>query len=1139
MSDETIVRVTADATGYEAGMERAKRSAEAFLASQERAAARTELAQKAIDEAVQNGSQANARQVTAFITQLDKLSNTYGKTKAELLTMQAATLGVAGTAQPFIEKVAQMEAAMRGAGAGAVVMAETEEQATTRIAAMIEASLAASAAMNDQTIVATRYAESVAEVSAAATAAERANVGLVSSTRAVAASQEAMIAQAKIASTTISEGAAKVTEALGRQLTALTATSAEMAVYDAQMAGMTEAEVAQIGAIAQEVELRKRQIALGEEMAAAYNHEAVAATAAHGATSGVTRELLVMGREASAGNFTRLAGSFTRFLSLAGALNLLLNPVSIAFIAVGAAMLRVAEQNEKMNEALALTGDYAGVTADQLRNMASAATANGATYGVAAEAITELAAKGRLTGDEIAKLGKTTADVATYTSVSVKQMVDDFTRLADEPVKASFKLNEQYHYLTEATYDQIVALEKQGDATGAAQVAVEAFSKAMEDRTQDIAKNEGIILEGWRGIKGMIDGAIQAIGHFGAVATPAEVVARLQANKKARLPIGQWDADDERELQDAIAKQRAAEKAASDKASRQREEEQRMAGKRAYEAFNQQFATPAEKRDREIQKYLDTIAGPLGLSLDQQLADEQKIADKYKDKKDPKPKAYHDDAATRFLQQLRDQSSELRAQLSTTDRLNEAQKELAKFNQQVGDWKGKTLTADQASLVAHQGQIRAQLQTNVELEKEVKHREDIEKLQERSKQIDASIASYQKGQTEMHGRELDAFGMGSDALQRVQATKAIYAEYQRLQEQLDKATPKDLIGGAEYQQASADIKAGLDQSLADYDAYYGALKEKQEDWKNGAAAAFANYVDASRNAAGQAQEAVTQSLHSMESGLTELTHTGHVSFQKLGDDIFMDITRAVDRSLTSKLVENLSSMGGVFSKFFSSHTDVAAGAASALPGDSLDNMMKLTKGFGTATGAMSVGQIQTAMQNASTISAATATVATMTVGTMIGGGGAGGAAGDALGGLLNSLGGGAFAGDFGFTATGITGSTDAVMSSMMGASNTSGLSALMGLGGGFAASGGSISSGAPYIVGESGPELFVPGQSGQIVPNHALRKTDDTAMQKSAGSRSQMFNLNITVPPGTTRASAQQQASEIMRHANIAMARNG
>lgn len=36
------------------------------------------------------------------------------------------------------------------------------------------------------------------------------------------------------------------------------------------------------------------------------------------------------------------------------------------------------------------------------------------------------------------------------------------------------------------------------------------------------------------------------------------------------------------------------------------------------------------------------------------------------------------------------------------------------------------------------------------------------------------------------------------------------------------------------------------------------------------------------------------------------------------------------------------------------------------------------------------------------------------------------------------------------------------------------------------ASGGPVTSGRPYLVGEKGPELFVPGQSGGIVPNNGL-----------------------------------------------------
>jgi len=38
----------------------------------------------------------------------------------------------------------------------------------------------------------------------------------------------------------------------------------------------------------------------------------------------------------------------------------------------------------------------------------------------------------------------------------------------------------------------------------------------------------------------------------------------------------------------------------------------------------------------------------------------------------------------------------------------------------------------------------------------------------------------------------------------------------------------------------------------------------------------------------------------------------------------------------------------------------------------------------------------------------------------------------------------------------------------------------------YRAKGGPVSGGSPYIVGEQGPELFVPGMSGGIVPNHAL-----------------------------------------------------
>ena len=36
------------------------------------------------------------------------------------------------------------------------------------------------------------------------------------------------------------------------------------------------------------------------------------------------------------------------------------------------------------------------------------------------------------------------------------------------------------------------------------------------------------------------------------------------------------------------------------------------------------------------------------------------------------------------------------------------------------------------------------------------------------------------------------------------------------------------------------------------------------------------------------------------------------------------------------------------------------------------------------------------------------------------------------------------------------------------------------------AAGGPVTAGTPYMVGEKGPEPFVPGQSGTIIPNNAI-----------------------------------------------------
>ena len=59
--------------------------------------------------------------------------------------------------------------------------------------------------------------------------------------------------------------------------------------------------------------------------------------------------------------------------------------------------------------------------------------------------------------------------------------------------------------------------------------------------------------------------------------------------------------------------------------------------------------------------------------------------------------------------------------------------------------------------------------------------------------------------------------------------------------------------------------------------------------------------------------------------------------------------------------------------------------------------------------------------------------------------------------------------------------------SMLGGKDGKGLFSILSGNFGKRASGGPVTLGSPYLVGERGPELFVPGTSGSVVPTNDLR----------------------------------------------------
>lgn len=88
---------------------------------------------------------------------------------------------------------------------------------------------------------------------------------------------------------------------------------------------------------------------------------------------------------------------------------------------------------------------------------------------------------------------------------------------------------------------------------------------------------------------------------------------------------------------------------------------------------------------------------------------------------------------------------------------------------------------------------------------------------------------------------------------------------------------------------------------------------------------------------------------------------------------------------------------------------------------------------------------------------------------------------------------------------------------------------------GFRAEGGPVGAGNSYIVGEKGPELFVPGSSGSIVPNGS--------MGGGGGGAGTSVNITYNIASGVTRAELkpilEQQRAQLKRDIPDAVRRGG
>lgn len=304
----------------------------------------------------------------------------------------------------------------------------------------------------------------------------------------------------------------------------------------------------------------------------------------------------------------------------------------------------------------------------------------------------------------------------------------------------------------------------------------------------------------------------------------------------------------------------------------------------------------------------------------------------------------HSLGSERMLDNIRQRIAQLRVEAVATDKLTQSQKDLLAFDQKVTDLrsKRKKLSDDDKSLLRDQQAIRGMYEQASQLEKEVRYRDAINKLKERSAQIDAELGDYAAERQRDVQRELGAMSMGDNARELNQAINRVSDEFRRRRDELTKGARKDgTLGSPEYIAEIERINTAEAEQVARERGYLEQRLALQADWRVGVKRAMAVYQESAQNAAQMAEDALTSSFRNAEDALVSFATSSKLNFRGLIDSMIADLARFSARAAMSQVFGAIGSalgFGGV-----SDAVGALGGAASAAVGSN-------AYGFHLATG---------------------------------------------------------------------------------------------------------------------------------------------------------------------------------------------
>lgn len=243
---------------------------------------------------------------------------------------------------------------------------------------------------------------------------------------------------------------------------------------------------------------------------------------------------------------SQLSGTFGGVGGALRAVGTLLTPARLIFGGLATVLGSVAfaayegeQQSVRLTRALLLTGNAAGITAGQFNGLSrTIADSTNTGIGSARATLEGLVASGRFSGEALTATAKAAQLLEQATGKASDEILQDFVQMTNGVARWAESTNRSYHFLTAAQLQYIKTLEDQGDQ----QKAVEVTMQALSRRVEQAAGTLGTLESGWKRVSRAAGDAWDAMLGIGRESTIEEKIAEIDGKLAKRFNDGRGQA---------------------------------------------------------------------------------------------------------------------------------------------------------------------------------------------------------------------------------------------------------------------------------------------------------------------------------------------------------------------------------------------------------------------------------------------------------------------------------------------------------------------------------------------------------------------------------------------------------------------